>query len=80
MKKCFIKVLRVFFFVLEWFGTSFQRFFLSLNGSKQNNNVPKCFSPLRNGLERNMEHFYLLQNGSERNYEVPSVQNGLLRN
>ncbi len=57
--------------------TSFRRFFLSLNGSKQNNKVPKCFSPLRNGLERNMEHFYLLQKGSERNYEVPSVQKWL---
>jgi hypothetical protein len=38
----------VFFFVLEWFGTSFQTFFLSLNGSEQN---PVCFSLLRMGTE-----------------------------
>jgi hypothetical protein len=43
-KKVFWKVVRVLFFVLEWFGTSFQQFFLSLNGSE-------CFFLLRMGTE-----------------------------
>ncbi len=33
---CFFEVIRMFFYVLEWFGTSFQKFFLSLNGSERN--------------------------------------------
>jgi hypothetical protein len=47
-KKVFLKVVRVFFFVLEWFGTSFQKFFLSLNGF----GTKLCmFSFLRMGTE-----------------------------
>jgi hypothetical protein len=33
----------------------------------------ECFSLVRNGLERNSEHFYPPRNGSERNCEVSSV-------
>jgi hypothetical protein len=36
-----LKVIHVFFFVFEWFGTSFQRFFLLLIGSERNF---ECFS------------------------------------
>jgi hypothetical protein len=60
----------VFFFVLEWFGTSFQKFFLSLNGF----GTKICmFSLLRMGTEFGAFLQYLHLNGSERNYEVPSV-------
>ncbi len=69
-KKCFLKVNRVFFFVLEWFGTRFQKIFLSLNGLKRNS---VCFSLLLNGLERNSEHLYLLWKGLKRNYQVLNV-------
>ncbi len=62
--------------VLEWLGTSFQQFFLSLNGSERNS---ECFSLQWNGSERNSEHFYLPWNGSEQIHEVQSVFS-LLRN
>jgi hypothetical protein len=58
------------FSVPEWFETSFQRFFLLVNGSER---YSERFYLLQNGSERNSEHFYLTWNGSERNYEVPSV-------
>ncbi len=55
------------FFVLEWFGTSFQTFFLQLNGLERNS---EYFSLLRNGLEWNPKFFYLTRNSWKRNYEV----------
>ncbi len=93
-KKFFFKVNPVFFFFLEWFGTSFQKFFLSLNGSERNSN---CFSLLRNGSEQNTEQFlssaergrneitrlqsFSSLNGMERNFEHFYLPwNGLERN
>jgi hypothetical protein len=41
-RKRFLKFIRVFFFVLEWFGTSFQRFLLLLSLIVQNE-IPSVF-------------------------------------
>ncbi len=69
-KNCFLKVIRVFFFVLEWFKTS-HKFFLSR--LMVCNEILSGFSSKRNRQERNSELFHLLQNGSGQNYEVLSV-------
>ncbi len=61
--ECFFKVIRVFFFVLEWFGMSFQKYFIYLMVHNE------ILSLLRNGSERNSELFHLLRNGSEWNSE-----------
>jgi hypothetical protein len=59
-KKIF-KVFRVSFVVLEWFKTSFQKFFLMLNSE-----ISGVFSFLQKSSERNSEHFYFPENGLER--------------
>jgi hypothetical protein len=71
----------VFFFVLEWFGTSFKEFFFSLMVQNENPSVFLFCELVRNG---NQSFFNLPRNGLEQNYEVPSVflllQNGSERN
>ncbi len=69
VKNVFFIDIHVFFFVLEWLGTSFQGIFLLFNCSELNS---EYFALLHNGLERNSEHFYLLWNASERKFEVLS--------
>ncbi len=59
------KVILVFVLVLEWFVTSFRKFFLSL--------YSEYFSFLWKGSEQNSEHFYVLRNYSEGNYKILSV-------
>jgi hypothetical protein len=58
-KKCFLIVIHVFFFVLEWFGTSFQTFCLLLNNLKR---ISECSEWFRMKLQSS-ECFSLLQNG-----------------
>jgi hypothetical protein len=58
-------------FLCPWmFGTRFQNFLLSHNGSEQNF---ECFSLLQYRSERKSEYFYHLQSGSEGNNKILSV-------
>ncbi len=69
---CFLKVNRVFFFVLEWYGTSFLKFPRMVR-----NEIPSGFlfcKMVRNGLERSWECFSLLYNGLYRNSDLFYVQ------
>ncbi len=74
-KKCFFKLIHLFFFVLEWFGTSFQKvFFFRFMTRKEIPSVflfrkmvqtklrsSKCFSLLENDSERNFELFFIFR-------------------
>jgi hypothetical protein len=67
--KMFLKVIQAFFFVLEWFGASFQKFFFPLMVS---NKIPSVFLFCEMVWNRILSIFIFLWNGSERNYKVPS--------
>jgi hypothetical protein len=72
----------VFFFVLEWFGTSFQQFFFPLMVP---NKIPSFF--LFCGLEQNFKHCYFIFFGMVRNenpkfllHVIFFLRNGLEQN